>query len=382
MSARYTESGSPFKPMTEQGMLLGDQTVVTTAMHDPFQNFPEVIGRSQSLLNVLEAVTKVAASDSSVLVLGESGTGKELIAYAIHRLSKRSHRRFIPINCSAIPDTLLESELFGYEKGAYTGADKRRIGHFEAATGGTIFLDEIGDMPPSLQAKLLRVLQDKRYTPLGGSQSKSADVRIIAATNKHLENAVEEGSFRLDLFYRLNVLPIKIPPLRERLSDIPELLTHFIDSAQRLQNIQSPVCFSKESVEVLKEYDWPGNIRQLQNLVDRLVVLKGGGVIQVSDLPKEFSQERAAKSPAQGVSTRSQAPATVYPKDHAVLPDEGINLTEYIESLENGYIRQALHRTGNNKNRAAKLLGLNRTTLVERIKKRRIQPLNAPSEEL
>lgn len=366
------------------------------------QCFPEIIGRSGSMTKVLELVSKVARSESAVLVLGESGTGKELIASAIHRLSPRSHKPFVPLNCSAIPENLLESELFGHEKGSFTGAERRRMGHFEAANGGTIFLDEIGDMPPSLQAKLLRVLQDRRFTPLGGNESKEADVRVIAATNKNLDHAIKRGDFRLDLYYRLNVLPVYIPALRERSEDIAELLEFFVESANRVQNVNTPCFLTDELVRFLATFQWPGNVRQLQNLVERLVVMKGGGAIGISDLPREVvekidADERrefatmpqesfAGDMPRIRTSASMPIPRNdkpiVTPATFGELPVEGLDLVKFIEDLENDYIKQALDRTGNNKNQAAKLLGLNRTTLVERIKKRKISPLNEPSKEL
>jgi len=213
-------------------------------------SFPEIIGRSIPMMNVLETVSKVARSDSAVLIYGESGTGKELIAKALHRLSPRADKAFVAINCSAIPELLLESELFGYEKGAFTGADKRRAGKFEHASGGTIFLDEIGDMPAQLQAKLLRVLQEKRFTPIGSNESREADVRIIAATNVDLESAVKKQTFRLDLYYRLNVLPVQLPALRERSEDIPSLLEHFLEISNRAGG--GGCWFTPEAVDVLK----------------------------------------------------------------------------------------------------------------------------------
>ena len=271
-----------------QNALFGDQSNSVASNQNWRQNFPEIVGRSQAIMTVLETVSKVAKSDSAVLILGESGTGKELIASAIHRLSPRSHRPFQAINCSAIPEALLESELFGHEKGAFTGADKRRIGLFEAASGGTIFLDEIGDMAASLQAKLLRVLQDKQFTPVGSNKTIQADVRIVAATNKNLEMAHKRGQFRLDLYYRLNVLPINLPTLNERVGDIPILLEHFVEVANRVQNLDSPAFFTDELVGALGKYSWPGNVRELINLIERLVVMKGGGRIDVTDLPQDM----------------------------------------------------------------------------------------------
>ena len=223
---------------TEQSFLLDERP---NGIADHWrQYFPEVIGHAKSMMTVLETVAKVARSDSSVLILGESGTGKELIAAALHRLSNRSVRPYVPLNCSAIPDTLLESELFGHEKGAFTGADKRVIGKFQFAEGGTIFLDEIGDMPPLLQAKLLRVLQDKKFASLGSNIMHEVNVRVIAATNMNLEQAMKRGTFRQDLYYRLNVLPIYLPALRERKEDVPHLLAHFIESANRVHCLSEP----------------------------------------------------------------------------------------------------------------------------------------------
>ncbi len=392
---------------TEQSLLLEDHP---SGIADHWrQYFPEVIGHSHVMMKVLETVAKVARSDSSVLILGESGTGKELIAAALHRLSHRSAKPYVPLNCSAIPDNLLESELFGHEKGAFTGADKRVMGKFQFAEGGTIFLDEIGDMPALLQAKLLRVLQDKKFAPLGSNQLLEVNVRVVAATNMNLEHAMKTGSFRHDLYYRLNVLPIHLPALRDRIDDVPHLLAHFIDAANRINGVGTPAYLSDGVIRALCAYDWPGNIRQLQNLVDRLVIMKGGGVIELDDLPQEIiyatdnstakvetaqkfearpthlnpDQIRAqlAKHPVDnsGLSGRSHA---VYPVDYGRLPESGLDLAGFIESLENDLIRQALERTGNNRNQAAKLLGLNRTTLVERIKKRQLAALNEPSKEL
>lgn len=404
----------------------------------PFDQFPEIIGRSSLMLNILETISKVAkASKSSVLILGESGTGKELVASAIHRLSSRASRPFIPINCSAIPEPLLEAELFGHEKGAFTGADKRREGIFASANGGTIFLDEIGDMPTRLQAKLLRVLQEKKFSPVGSNKLETTNVRIIAATNVDLESAVEKGSFRLDLYYRLNVLPIDLPPLRQRGEDVSRLLDHFLVKAN-IDHQKSQHCYlASEVYEVLKRYSWPGNIRQLQNLIDRLVIIKDGGKISIEDLPKEYIHANAAASldeqqpelrfVSSSTDGKKRLEAPLKNNDHnhqnafnftfaeddtpavkndassvwhlpiggsegsqdffAVLsqirlPDSGLDLPKVIESLENQLIVQALDMTSNNKNQAARLLGMNRTTLVERIKKRKITRLLSPTSEL
>lgn len=393
-SASVTSTPGPVEAL----LLDNDVPMVGEAHRNWGEIFPEILGRSASMQKVLDTVYRVARSDSSVLILGESGTGKELIAAAIHRLSPRADRAYVPLNCSAIPDNLLESDLFGHEKGAFTGADKRRQGKFEYAEGGTIFLDEIGDMAHPLQAKLLRVLQDKKFAPLGGNELKEVNVRIIAATNKNLQQAVKGGEFRLDLYYRLNVLPIPIPPLRERSEDIPALLHHFIHLANRTQGVSSPCYLTDDLMRFLCQYSWPGNVRQLQNIVERLVVMRGGGALSLVDLPRELldqsleelSFERPASAPSLTLP-RPQAKMplarpvdhqVVYPANFGDLPESGIDLTQFIEGLENTLIKQALERTGNNRNQAAKLLGLNRTTLVERIKKRQLTELKGPSKEL
>jgi transcriptional regulator with PAS, ATPase and Fis domain len=352
------------------------------------------------MIETLEAVLKIAKSNGAVLVLGESGTGKELIASAIHRLSTRTANRFIAINCGAIPEDLLEAELFGYEKGAFTGADRKRSGYFGEAHKGTIFLDEIGDMPLRLQVKLLRVLQEKRYTPLGGTHPLEADVRIIAATNVDLVRAVQSGKFREDLFYRLNVLPVHMPPLRERGEDVLALLSHFIEKANIDHGMDDPCRFSADALRTLLKYNWPGNVRQLQNVVERLVVLSGGGYIAAPQLPREIleSGQIQVSTPELELSSRPLTSAVANPLFETFpstslslitssagtveLPAEGVDLTQIMEMIENSLIIQALERTGNNKNQAAKLLGLNRTTLVERLKKRRIGFVNSSLRDL
>lgn len=338
---------------------------------------------------VLQTLGKVARSDSPVLIHGESGTGKELVARAVHRLSNRASKRFLAINCSAIPESLLESELFGYVKGAFTGADRTRKGYFEETSGGTLFLDEIGEMPARLQAKLLRVLQEKQFSPVGSNEVKFADVRVIAATNVDLEEAVARGLFRLDLFYRLNVLPVTLPPLRERKSDVRQLLDHFLDHSNQNHRLLNPCYFTPEVYSCLEKYPWPGNVRELQNLVERVVVMSSGGSVSLEQLPEEYKHTKAgATSAAHDLSFSMETRVAAEPlpllesKPVDILPSEGIDLETYIEQLENTLIIQALERTGHNKNQAAKLLGLNRTTLVERIKKRKLAPLNSPSKEL
>ena len=349
------------------------------------QVFSEIVGKSEAMEAVLQTVGKIARSDAPVLIRGESGTGKELIAKALHRMSSRASRRLVSLNCSAIPENLLESELFGYVKGAFTGADKTRKGYFEEANGGTLFLDEIGDMPIALQAKLLRVLQEKQFVPIGSTEPRFADVRIITATNVDLDDAVGKQKFRSDLYYRLNVLPIALPPLRERKGDVRLLLDHTLNLFNQTHSLNNPCFFSNDAYSCLERYNWPGNVRELINLIERLVVMSGGGEIDILALPTEYKLIKA------GASAKAVEPSFFFPEAAGLLPEtlavellpvNGLNLETYIEQLENTLIMQALERTGNNKNQAAKLLGLNRTTLVERIKKRKLVPLNAPSKEL
>lgn len=349
------------------------------------QVFSEIVGRSEAIDSVLLTVGKIARSDAPVLIRGESGTGKELIAKAIHRMSGRASRRLIPVNCSAIPENLLEASLFGHVKGAFTGANQNQKGYFEAAEGGTLFLDEIGDMPLSLQAKILRVLQEKQYFPIGSTEPRFADVRIITATNVDLEDAVGKQRFRNDLYYRLNVLPVNLPPLRDRKGDIRLLLDHQMNLFNQTHSLVNPCHFSPEAYACLERHGWPGNVRELVNLTERLVVLSGGGEINVESLPHEYRLIKAGASAKPAEVPFYYTESTAPPQEASIseiLPLDGINLETYIEQLENTLIMQALERTGNNKNQAAKLLGLNRTTLVERIKKRKLAPLNAPSKEL
>jgi DNA-binding NtrC family response regulator len=325
--------------------------------------FDNVVGQSRALRSVLDLVGRVADSDSTILVTGESGTGKELIARAIHYNSKRAERVMVTVNCGAIPEELLESELFGHVKGAFTNAVQHREGRFAAADGGTIFLDEIGDMSPSLQVKLLRVLQDRTFEPVGSSKTVRADVRVIAATHRDLEDSIRRGTFREDLYYRLNVIPIEVPPLRARKEDIPLLIEHFLgrlneEKGRRIDGI------TPAALERLLEHEWPGNVRELENLVERLVVLRGRGTIDVDDLPG---------------SLRPRPPAA--PLALPELGPDGIPFNEVVDRLETHLIVQALERTGWNKNRAAQLLGLNRTTLIEKIKKKKLDPADSFSAE-
>jgi transcriptional regulator with GAF, ATPase, and Fis domain len=307
-------------------------------------------------------------------VLGESGTGKELVARAIHYQSPRKDKPLVPVNCGAIPQELLESELFGHDKGAFTGAIKTRLGRFELAEGGTVFLDEIGDMSPMLQVKLLRILQDRQFERVGGSKTITADIRIIAATHRDLKKRVAEQAFREDLYYRLNVVPIWVPPLRERRSDIPLLCRYFLDRLGNLKGL-GVKSLHPEVLERIMRYHWPGNVRELENLLERLVILSEGDVILPQDLPPKLS----------GLPPAPPVPDTVCPPPTAdlgleaagafpALPQEGLDFNQQVEDFERSLILQALERTGWVKNQAAALLKLNRTTLVEKIKKKGLAP--------
>ncbi|HNY66471.1 MAG TPA: sigma-54 dependent transcriptional regulator [Deltaproteobacteria bacterium] len=319
--------------------------------------FENIIGSSERMQKVFSLIDKVSSTDSTVLVLGESGTGKELVARALHYNSPRAQNPFVPVNCGAIPEELLESELFGHEKGAFTGAFRTRIGRFELANSGSIFLDEISEMSPNLQVKLLRVIQEREFERVGGVKSIKTDVRIIAATNRDLEEEVAQGRFREDLYYRLNVIPLNLPPLRERKDDIPLLVKHFMAKYGQEKNSQV-TGFTRKAMSMLMSYKWPGNVRELENLVERVLVLCEGTEVDVHDLP-----ERLANGTPQ--------PASVIPVID--LPETGIDLSTAVSEFEKSIIMQALTRSNWVKNRAAKLLHVNRTTLVEKIKKQNLQ---------
>ena len=314
-----------------------------------------IVRAADSPLNqILDMLPQIARSDAPVLVTGESGTGKELLARTLHNMSPRANGPFVAVNCGAIPETLLESELFGYVKGAFTGARTDKKGYFEAANKGTIFLDEIGEMPTRLQVKFLRVLQDHKVLPVGSRSPVDVDFRVIAATNRDLEKEIETGNFREDLFYRIGVLPMHISPLRERPMDVP-LLAEFFLKEQNLVNKTRIVGFTKEVVSHLKRYDWPGNVRELENLVQRLSILKQVGYIERDDLPPQFL----------GNEQHSQQ-LGLY------VPSEGIDMAGTLEKLERQILEQALRKAEGNKAAAARLLGLNRTTLVEKVKRLQI----------
>jgi len=321
--------------------------------------FNDIIGQSESMQAVFRLVKKVADCGSTILISGETGTGKGLVARAIHQNSKRKNKPFISINCGAIPENLLESELFGHVRGAFTGATTSKQGKFELANGGTIFLDEIGDMSPDLQVKVLKVLEEGEFEQVGGAKTIKVDVRIIAATHRDLAEEVQRGNFRDDLFYRLYVIPVNLPSLRARKSDIPFLVSYFLKNSNQ-SNDRHVEGVAEDAMKIMLKYSWPGNVRELKNLMERLVVLKGEGEITADDLPAELKSAGSLDSP--GVIEIS---------------DEGICLNSAVTEFEKALILQSLEKTKWVKNKAAKLLQLNRTTLVEKIKRHRLQPCNA-----
>lgn len=325
----------------------------------------ELIGESSGIQTIRHLIAQVAATKANVLILGESGTGKELIARLVHQGSPRLHAPFIAVNCAAIPCDLLESELFGHEKGSFTGAYAVRQGRFELAAGGTLFLDEIGDMPLSMQAKLLRVLQERQFERVGGGKPIETDVRVIAATNKNLDVAIKTESFREDLYYRLNVFPIQIPPLRERKEDIPVLLEYFVKQFQTRENTE--VRLSAEAIEKLIHYAWPGNIRELINLSERLVILFSGQTIQLSDLPEHVLREE--KTALEMIEGSAEITDYVDDKSMTILKAPSFNLKTHMTNLELGLIQRSLEKNQWVVARAAKELGLQRTTLVEKMKR-------------
>jgi len=315
-----------------------------------------VVGGTASMLALYHIVDRVADTGCTVLVTGESGTGKELVARGLHEASNRATRPFVAVNCGAIPEALLESELFGHVKGAFTGAHATKPGRLAYAEGGTLFLDEIGELSLALQVKLLRVLQLREYAPVGDNRTVRADVRVVAATNIDLEDAVARGAFREDLYYRLNVIHLHVPALRDRVADIPMLAQRFLEQTS-LKVGRAGLSISPAAMEHLVRWSWPGNVRELENALERGVILCPGSVIEPSDLPARV-QGLVAALPGRAFA--------------AELPDGGLELRAAVEAFENGLIRQALERTGWNKNQAARLLGLNRTTLVEMLKRKRL----------
>jgi sigma-54 specific flagellar transcriptional regulator A len=320
-------------------------------------SFP--VGNSSAVNELDVLMRQVARYDSTVLIQGESGCGKELVARRIHELSARGDGPFVPVNCGAIPRELLESELFGHEKGAFTGALTTRIGRFELADGGTLFLDEIGDMSLEMQVKLLRVLQERTFERVGGAEQRRANVRILAATHRDLESRVAAGEFREDLFFRLNVFPIRVPPLRERGDDLPALIDDLIRRGEAAG--RPSITFSDTAMACLKTYRWPGNVRELQNLVERLSILCPGRRVEREDLPPAIGERRR--------SAAVDAP----PANVVAVPREGIDLREHLGNIEKQLIRSALELTDGTVAHAARLLKLQRTTLVEKLRKYELQ---------
>jgi len=350
------------------GLVRMDQQAATVRVAGPS-------GNSVAVRRVKRLIEQVASHDTTVLVTGESGTGKEVVARAVHEHSHRRDKPFVAVNCGAIPADLLESELFGHEKGAFTGAITTRRGRFEMADGGTLFLDEIGDMSLPMQVKILRALQERTYERVGSNRSQRCDVRIIAATHRNLEQSIVKGTFREDLFYRLNVFPIEMPPLRERLDDLPLLIGDLIVSLEK--NGHGTVALAPSSVETLRAYHWPGNVRELSNLVERLAVLHPRAVVQPGDLPSRYRggiQATAVVELAPIVNeTPVPGPDSAMPARKAVgesvLPPDGVNLKDHIENIELALIKQALAQSNGVVAHAAKLLNTRRTTLVEKLRK-------------
>ena len=349
----------------QEGRSLDDGTGRTAEL------FRNMVGSSKGICRVRNMIEMVASSDANVLITGESGTGKEVIARNIHYQSARRNKPFVPVNCGAIPADLLESELFGHEKGAFTGAITARQGRFEMADGGTLFLDEIGDMSLPMQVKLLRVLQDRTFERVGSNKSISVDVRILAATHVKLEEAIEQGRFREDLYYRLNVFPIETPPLRERGEDLPLLID---DLVARLQHEQGHIIrLSELATQSLARYSWPGNVRELANLIERLAIMYPDGVVDIHELPEKYQCfELLNEVQAIGADTPQEEPAGSTPPVQR-LPASGIDLKEHLSSLEFSLIRQALDEADWVVAHAARRLNMGRTTLVEKMKKYELQ---------
>ncbi|RMH65582.1 MAG: sigma-54-dependent Fis family transcriptional regulator [Calditrichaeota bacterium] len=342
---RFEELTAKVERITQLSSLIKENEFLLNKLQQKY-DFTNIIGKTAKIKDLLELVRDVAVTNATVLIRGESGTGKELIANAIHYNSQRMKRPFIKVNCAVLAESLLESELFGHVKGAFTGAIKDKVGRFELANGGTLFLDEIGDISLKMQSQLLRVLQYGEFERVGGTETMKVDVRIIAATNKNLEEAMEKGEFRQDLFYRLNVIPITVPPLRERREDIQYLVSHFIEKFNKIygKNIRE---ITPKAMSILKNYDYPGNIRELENLIERIVVLNRGEVIDVNNLPAI-------------VPSGSQ--------ENGHLNTEG-GLTQAVEEFERKLILQALEENGYNKVQTAKALKINRSTFNSKLKK-------------
>ncbi len=325
-----------------------------------------IVGQSRGMQEVYKSIGRVAQTDATVLIRGETGTGKELVARAIYQHSSRSKAPLLAVNCTAIPETLLESELLGYEKGAFTGAGARRMGKFEQASGGTIFLDEIGDIPLSIQAKILRVLEDRSFERLGGNRTIHVDIRVLAATNRDLEKGMAEGKFREDLYHRLNVLTIHVPPLRERREDIPSLVDYFLGRFARELGLDKPI-LSEGALDILREHAWPGNVRELEHCIHRALIFTRGYPIQPDDVRRAL--ERRAETPeaesAETEDARLTGIVTGYLKSHAGASAH----VQFLEKVDRSLVSEALRTTKGNQTRAARLLGLTRPTLQAKMKK-------------
>ena len=338
----------------EKQRLLSENVFLRSQLKGRFE-FSNIIGCSPAMNLVFERMNRIVKTDSAVLVSGESGTGKELVARALHYNGTRREKPFVAVNCSAIPETLLESELFGHVRGAFTGAILDKPGKFEAANHGTIFLDEIGALPLHLQAKLLRVLQEHEVERVGSNKTIKLHVRVISATNTDLEEMVNRGAFREDLYYRLNVIPLHLPPLRERQQDIMNLISFFLKKQCRIMG-RTPCSISKQALEALEQYSWPGNVRELENMIERMIVLTDATMLTLADVPDKI------------VSENNSGEAHCFK-----LPDTGIDLAETVSRIEQSFILQAVESAGGIKAKAAKLLGINRTTLVEKIKRLKME---------
>lgn len=333
-----------------------------------YNMFRSLVGVSPAIQRIRQIMGQVANKEVSVLITGDSGTGKEVVARNLHLNSNRASKPFVPINCGAIPRELLESELFGHEKGAFTGAIASRAGRFELADGGTLFLDEIGDMPLNMQVKLLRVLQERSFERVGGVKTLQTDVRILAATHRDLEQMIEQGEFRQDLYYRINVFPIEMPALRDRIEDIPLLLNDLISVME--SEDRGSVRFNSSAIAALCRYPWPGNVRELANLIERMAILHPNGIVGLSDLPKKFNIFEDPIAEASGVIGMQDGHAATLPE---ALPLDGLDLKEYLANLEKNLIEQALSDSGGVVARAADRLHIRRTTLVEKIRKYNLQ---------
>jgi two-component system nitrogen regulation response regulator NtrX len=335
----------------------------------------EIVGSSPTLRHVLESVKRAAPTNATVMLLGESGVGKELVARTIHRNSPRNGQRFVQVNCAAIPEELIESELFGHEKGSFTGATEKQIGKFEQADRGTIFLDEVGDMSPKTQAKVLRVLQEQEVERLGSARTTKVDVRVISATNKNLEEAIQRGEFREDLFFRLNVIPITVPPLRERREDIPALVQHFAKRSSEEHNLK-PRRFDSSAMDVLQRYRWRGNIRELRNAVERLLIMAPHDVIRAEDLPREYQSggtaSAAAARPVPAAVDDNGAAAAVNDARDIEAPASAGTLREFKDQAERAYLVQKLRENGWNISKTAEVIDTPRSNLYKKLEQYRI----------